>query len=144
MKLYSVHANGFPLQVGGLVLLMAVLVISGGVAYAGLEGAGESLKHMDAAVVTIEDAAKHASQGHGDQVSSHSSQAITHAEQAIKAMPTGNAHARESLTLLKEAVENLNKATQFANEGNTRKATNHVNLALDFVDAAILHLRHSH
>ncbi len=126
------------------MLFMAVWMISGGVAYADLEGATESLKHMDATVSTIEDAVKHASQGHGDQVSSHSIQAIAHAEQAIKAMPTGNAHAREAVSLLKEAVVNLNKATHLANEGNTKKATSYVNMALDFSDAAILHLRHSH
>ena len=58
-------------------------------------------------------------------------------------MPTGNPHGREADSLLKEAIGNLTDAVQFVKEGQTKQAADRVYSALDFAEAAILHLRHS-
>ena len=127
-----------------LVISFGLLFFGAGLVGADVPGSQEALKHLDATLAEVESAAKHAKQGHADEVSAHSNQAIQHAKQAIKVMPTGNPHGREAYSLLKEAIANLTDAVQFVDGGHTKKAADHVYSALDFADAAILHLRHSH
>ena len=144
-----VHQSRFMhwLLLGRVVCFTAALAITvvGTTALADeLAGAEEALKHMNATLSTVESAAKYAKQGNGSETSLHCRQAITHAEQAIKAMPMGNPHGREAASLLEEAIENLNSTIEFADQGNAKKAKDRVNTALDFTDAAISHVLHSH
>ena len=133
-------------------MMTKVLVISLGLVFfwvglvggADVPGSQEALKHMDAALAEVENAAKHAKLGHAEEVSGHSHQAVQHAQQAIDEMPTGNPHGREAYSLLKEAIANLTDAVQLVDGGQTKKAADRVYTALDFADAAISHLRHSH
>ena len=115
-----------------------------GPADADVPGSQEALKHMEAALAEVESAAKHARQGQAEEVSSHSNRAMQYAQQAIEVMPTGNPHGRQADSLLKEAIANLTDAVQLLNGGQTKKAADRVRSALDFADAAISHLRHSH
>ena len=117
-----------------------------GVSFVGADVAGleEALMYMDATLAEVESAAKHAKQGHAGEMSTHSNQAIRHAKEAIEVMPTKNPHGREAESLLKEAIANLTDAVKFVDRGKTKKATDRVYSALDFADAAISHLRHSH
>ena len=105
---------------------------------------GNALSHLNATLGAVEEAAGHAKQGHGDQTASYARKAIEHAKQAIDTMPTGDAHAREATGLLKEAISNLDKAVASADGGDVKKARSGINSALDFTDAAIMHLQHSH
>lgn len=104
----------------------------------------DALSHLKATLAAVEEAAGHAKQGHGDQTSSYAREAIKHAKEAIDRMPAGDAHAREASGLLKEAIVNLDKAVASADGGDVKKARNGINSALDFTDAAIMHLQHSH
>ncbi len=127
-----------------LVISLGLVFFGVGLVGADIPGSQEALKHMDATLAEVESAAKHARQGHADEVSAHSNRAIQHAKQAIEVMPTGNPHGREAYSLLKEAIVNLTDAVQFLDGGQTKKAAGRVYTALDFADAAISHLRHSH
>ena len=131
---------------GRIIILISfgLVCIGGNIAGADVAGSKEAISYMNATVSAVENAAKHAKQGDDQQVSLHARQAIEHAKQAINAMPMGDPHGREASSLLKEAIMNLDKAIERANGGSAKEATDHVNSALDFADAAILHVRHSH
>ena len=124
------------------VISLGLLFFGAGLVRADVPGSQEALKHMDATLAAVESAAKYAKQGHVEEVSDHSHQAIQYAQQAIEVMPTRNPHGREADSMLKEAIANLTDAVQFVNGGQTKKAAARVYSALDFADAAILHLRH--
>ena len=127
-----------------LVISFGLLFFGVGLVRADVPGSQEALKHLDATLAEVESAAKHAKQGHAEEMTMYSHKAIQHAQQAIKVMPTGDPHGREADALLKEAIANLTAAVQFVDGGQTKKAAGRVYTALDFADAAISHLRHSH
>ncbi|HIB53915.1 MAG TPA: hypothetical protein EYO39_03710 [Nitrospirales bacterium] len=123
----------------GLFFLLGV-----GLADADVRGLEDALKHMNVALAEVEKAVKHARQGQAEEMTMYSHKAIQHAQQAIEVLPAGNPHGREAYSLLKEAIANLTDAVQLVDGGHTKKAADRVHTALDFADAAISHLRHSH
>lgn len=118
--------------------------LGAGLADADVPGSKDALKHMDVALAELERAARHARQGQTDEMNAYSHKAIQHALQAIEVLPTSNPHGREAYSLLKEAIANLTDAVQFVDRSQIKKAAGRVYTALDFADAAISHLRHSH
>ena len=127
-----------------LVISIGLFFLGMGLANADVPGSEDALKHMDVALAEVEKAVKHARQGQVEEMIMYSHKAIQYAQQAIEVLSTGNPHGREAYSLLKEAIANLTDAVQFVDGGHTKKAADRVHTALDFADAAILHLRHSH
>lgn len=124
------------------VISLGLLFFAAGLVGADVPGSQEALRHMNATLAEVESAAMYAKQGHAEEMTTYSHQAIQHAKQAIEVMPTGNPHGREADSLLKQAIANLADAVQFVDGGQLKKAADRVYSALDFADAAISHLRH--
>ena len=113
-------------------------------ATADIPGAEEAITHMDVAMTTIEKAMKGSKGGHADTVSTLAREAITHSEAAIKVMPLHDGHGRQASDLLKEAITHLHGAVETSGKGSAKKAGADVMSALDFVEAALMHVQHAH
>ncbi len=129
-----------------LVLLgiMYSLLLFPQLATADIAGAEEAVSNMNAAMTTIEKAMKENRRGHAEGVSKLAKAAITQSEAAIKAMPSHDPHGRQAIDLLKEAIIHLQVVTRVSTARGAKKAAADAMSALDFVDAALMHVQHAH
>jgi len=129
-----------------LVLLgfMYSLLLVPQLATADIAGAEEAVSNMNAAMTTIEKAMKESKGGDAEGASELARVAITQSEAAIKALPSHDAHGRQAIDLLKEAITHLQVVARVSTDLGAKKAGSDVMSALDFVDAALMHVQHAH
>ena len=119
--------------------LIAVIPVS-----AEIPGSERALEWMQIAFANIETAVEQGPQGQAADVTAHANLAKRAAESAIPVMPTSNPHGREAANLLREAITYLDDAAREGQRGHLKPAINKAKIALDFVDAAVMHVQHSH
>ena len=107
-----------------LVLLgfMYSLLLVPQLATADIAGAEEAVSNMNAAMTTIEKAMKESKGGHPEEASKLARVAITQSEAAIKAMPSHEAHGRQAIDLLKEAITHLQIVARASTDRGAEKA----------------------
>lgn len=126
----------------GVVVMVGIILLVPVWADADIPGAKESIEFIRASLAEIQVAEKGGEEGRADDLSDHADRAIPLIEKASKAMPLNNPHGREADSLLKEAVIHLQAAVGLVETRNGKRAVSHVSIALDFVDAALMHVEH--
>ena len=113
-------------------------------AIAEIPGAEEAVTNMNAAMATIKEAIKESKSGHAKDVAELAKVAIRQSEFAIKAMPSHDPHGRQATDLLKEAITHLQVVARVSTDRDAKNAGADAMSALDFVDAALMHVQHAH
>lgn len=122
-----------------LVSIITVIPVS-----ADIPGAERALEWMQIAFSNIETAVERGTEGQAADMTAHANVAKRAAESAIEVMPISNPHGREAAKLLREAIAHLDDAAREGQNGHLKPAINKAKIALDFTDAAVMHVQHSH
>ncbi len=124
----------------GTLLIGAITVIP---VSAEIPGSERALEWMQIAFSNIETAVERGTEGQAADVTAHANVAKRAAESAIQVMPISNPHGREAVGLLREAIAYLDDAVREGQSGHLKPAINKAKTALDFTDAAVMHIQHA-
>ena len=131
--------SSLTLMIGTLLIgLIAVIPVS-----AEIPGSERALDWMQIAFSNIETALERGKEGQAADVAAHANVAKRAAESAIQVMPISNPHGREAVNLLREAIAYLDEAALEGQNGHLKPAINKAKTALDFADAAVMHVQHA-
>ncbi len=122
-----------------LIGAITVMPVSGDI-----PGSERALEWMQIAFSNIEIAVKRGYEGQTHDVTKHANVAKRAAESAIQVMPVSNPHGRQAVELLREAIANLDDAARDGQNGHLKPAIKKAAMALDFADAAVMHVQHAH
>lgn len=125
----------------GTLLLGITAVIP---ALADAPASERALEWMQIAFSNIEIVVAKGTEGQAADVTKHANVAKRAAENAIQVMPISDPHGREAAKLLREAIAYLDCAALEGQNDHLKPAINKAKIALDFADAAVMHVQHAH